>query len=160
MDLDTLTLKDSEQDDELNKDASDEGTVDEQDDERVEERSNEEGENNLEENHSARGGQVNTKFSMTYRDVQDSIKTFTGKDTYPVERWIAEFEDAANLFEWSELQKLVFAKKSLAGSVKMLIDSEGVIVKEIKRNSMRRIYRQNKQRSNTRNAGQKKIEER
>ena len=56
MDLDTLTLKDSEQDDELNEDASDEETVDEQDDEREEERSNKESENNLEENYFTRGG--------------------------------------------------------------------------------------------------------
>ena len=44
MDLDTLT---PEQDDELDEDASDEGTVNEQDDEWEEERSNKENENNL-----------------------------------------------------------------------------------------------------------------
>ena len=36
MDLDTLMLKNNEQKDELNEDASDEGTVDEQNDEREE----------------------------------------------------------------------------------------------------------------------------
>jgi len=55
------------------------------------------------------------KFSMTYRDVENSIKTFTGKDTYPVERWISDFEDAIDLFKWSELQKVVFAKKITSG---------------------------------------------
>lgn len=67
------------------------------------------------------------KFSMTYRDVEDSIKTFSGKDAYPVERWISDFEDTAELYEWTELQKVVFAKKSLSGPAKMLIKSEGVI---------------------------------
>lgn len=51
------------------------------------------------------------KFSMTYRDVEDSIKTISGKDAYPVERWISDFEDTAELYEWTELQKVVFAKK-------------------------------------------------
>ncbi|KAG5318843.1 POL3 protein, partial [Pseudoatta argentina] len=60
MNLDTLTLKESEQDDEINEDVSDEGIVDEQDDEREEERSNKEGENNLEENYSTRGSKSNT----------------------------------------------------------------------------------------------------
>jgi len=64
---------------------------------------------------------------MTYRDVKDSIKTFSGKDAYPIERWIVDFEDAAELFAWTELQKVVFAKKSLSGPAKMLIENEGVI---------------------------------
>lgn len=73
------------------------------------------------------GGQTRMKFSMTYRDVEDSIKTFSGKDAYPIERWISDFEDTAELYDWTELQKMVFAKKSLSGPAKMLIDSEGVV---------------------------------
>lgn len=64
---------------------------------------------------------------MTYRDVEDSIKPFSGNEVYPVERWIADFEDTAALFSWTELQKVVFAKKSLTGSAKMLVENEGVI---------------------------------
>ncbi|KYN18246.1 hypothetical protein ALC57_09448 [Trachymyrmex cornetzi] len=111
MNLNTLTHKDHEQDDESDEDMSDDGTVDEQDDEIEERRNNEEEENNLEENHSTRGGQMHTRFSMTYRDVQDSIKTFTGKDTYPVERWIAEFEDAANLFGCAQIHEMLVKRR-------------------------------------------------
>lgn len=64
---------------------------------------------------------------MTYRDVEDSIKPFSGNEVYPVERWIANFEDTAALFSWTELQKVVFAKKLLTGSAKMLVENEGVI---------------------------------
>ncbi|XP_018366004.1 PREDICTED: uncharacterized protein LOC108763139 [Trachymyrmex cornetzi] len=57
----------------------------------------------------------------------DSIRNFSGKDTYPIERWITEFEETADLFEWAEIQKVVFAKKSLSGPAKMFIESEGVV---------------------------------
>lgn len=70
---------------------------------------------------------TSAKFSMTYRDVEGTTKTFTGKDAYPIERWISDFEYVAELFERSEIQKVVFAKKSLSGPSKMLVDSEGVV---------------------------------
>lgn len=73
------------------------------------------------------GGNMQVKFSMTYRDVEGSIKPFNGKDAYPIEKWITDFEDTATLFGWTELQRVVFAKKSLAGPAKLLIESEGVM---------------------------------
>lgn len=48
-------------------------------------------------------GHMQVKFSMTYRDVEGSIKPFNGKDAYPIEKWIADFEDTATLFKWTEL---------------------------------------------------------
>ncbi|KYN13297.1 hypothetical protein ALC57_14514, partial [Trachymyrmex cornetzi] len=41
----------------------------------------------------------NNDEEVSYRDVEGSIKTFTGKDAYPVERWVSDFEDTADLFE-------------------------------------------------------------
>lgn len=67
------------------------------------------------------------KFTMNYKDVEASVRQFSGKDGYPVERWIADFEETAVLFNWTELQKVIFAKRSLTGLAKILIDSEGVI---------------------------------
>lgn len=64
---------------------------------------------------------------MTYRDVEGSIRPFNGKDAYPIERWITDFEDTATLFKWTELQKVVFAKKLLTGPAKTLVESEGII---------------------------------
>ncbi|XP_076393341.1 uncharacterized protein LOC143265399 [Megachile rotundata] len=66
------------------------------------------------------------EFAMNYRDVEDSIRSFDGSSSYPVERWITDFEDVAILFEWTELEKLVFAKKSLKGLAKLYIQNEGV----------------------------------
>lgn len=84
-------------------------------------------------------------FSMNYKDVEASIRHFSGKNAYPVERWIADFEETAILFKWTELQKVIFAKRSLTGLDKMLVESEGVIKtwKKLKTCIRRRICRQN-----------------
>lgn len=63
-------------------------------------------------------------FSLSYKDVENIIRTFDGTDAYPVERWINDFEDAAILFGWSEIQKLVFAKRTLTGLAKLFVQGE------------------------------------
>lgn len=35
---------------------------------------------------------------MTFRDVEDSIRPYDGDEKYPVERWIVDFEESAELF--------------------------------------------------------------
>lgn len=64
------------------------------------------------------------KFAMTFRDVEDSIRPFDGDEKYPVVRWITDFEEVAELFGWSDMQKLIFAKKSLRGLAKLFIQGE------------------------------------
>ncbi|KYN11044.1 hypothetical protein ALC57_16823 [Trachymyrmex cornetzi] len=49
-------------------------------------------------------------FALTFRDVEGSIRNFDGSDAYPVERWIADFEDTTTLFGWTEMQQLIFAR--------------------------------------------------
>lgn len=63
-------------------------------------------------------------FALSYKDVENTVRAFNGADVYPVERWINDFEDAAVLFGWSEIQKLVFAKRTLTGLAKLFIQSE------------------------------------
>lgn len=103
----------------------------EEDEEELEEKENEEIEEEAEVEEVRptvrNDGHMQVKFSMTYRDVEGSIKPFNGKDAYPIEKWIADFEDTATLFKWTELQRVIFAKKSLTGTAKMLIESEGVM---------------------------------
>lgn len=60
-------------------------------------------------------------FAMNYRGVQDSIRSFDCTGSCAVERWIADFEDIATLFNWSNLERLVFAKKSLKGLAKLYV---------------------------------------
>jgi len=64
-------------------------------------------------------------FSLTFRDVEGSIRNFDGSDAYPIERWITDFEDTAILFGWNEMQQLIFTKR-LTGLAKLYVQSEGV----------------------------------
>ena len=66
-------------------------------------------------------------FALNFKDVEDSIRAFDGSDSYPIERWIQDFEDAAMLVRWNDLQKVVFAKKSLKGTAKLFIQGESAI---------------------------------
>jgi hypothetical protein len=66
----------------------------------------------------------NSCFPLSFRDVEDSIRPFSGNDEYPVEKWIQDFEDTSVLLRWSRLHKFIFAKKSLKGIAKLYIQSE------------------------------------
>lgn len=63
-------------------------------------------------------------FALTFKDVEDSIRPFEGKEDYPIETWIADFEDIADVTGWNPLQKLIFAKKSLGGMAKLFVQAE------------------------------------
>ncbi|XP_046141945.1 uncharacterized protein LOC123987838 [Osmia bicornis bicornis] len=66
-------------------------------------------------------------FAFNYKDVEDTLRTFDGSNAYPVEKWIEDFEEAAEIFRWTDLQKLVFAKRSLSGLAKLFIQSERAV---------------------------------
>ena len=64
------------------------------------------------------------RFTVGFGDVEETIREFKGSDDFPIERWIADFEDAATLFGWEDLQKVIFAKKSFKGLAKLFVQSE------------------------------------
>lgn len=71
--------------------------------------------------------EVKCKVTFNFKDVPDFVREFDGADAFSVERWIADFEDAALMFQWSELEKVVFAKKTLKGVAKLFMYSEGTV---------------------------------
>lgn len=52
---------------------------------------------------------------LTFKDVEDSIDTFSGDDGRNIKQWIIDFEETASLCEWSEVQKTIYAKKNCCG---------------------------------------------
>lgn len=64
------------------------------------------------------------RFTVSFRDVEDTIRPFNGGDGYPIEAWVEDFEDNAKLFNWSNLQKLLFANKLLTGLASLFIRGE------------------------------------
>ncbi|EFN82011.1 hypothetical protein EAI_14404, partial [Harpegnathos saltator] len=66
-------------------------------------------------------------FALNFKDVEDSVRSFDESSDYSVERWISDFKDAATLFGWNDVQKLIFARKFIKGVAATLLRSEGVI---------------------------------
>ncbi|EFA11958.2 hypothetical protein TcasGA2_TC005045 [Tribolium castaneum] len=68
--------------------------------------------------------QQTPKFVMYFKDIEDSIRPFSGEGSYQVENWVQDFEEMAEVMQFSELQKLVYAKKCLIGLSKQCIQCE------------------------------------
>ena len=62
--------------------------------------------------------------SVSFRDIEETIRKFDGKDGFPIEKWIEEFENTRTLLNWSDLQTFIYAKRSLIGIAKLFITSE------------------------------------
>ena len=62
--------------------------------------------------------------SVSFRDIEETIRKFDGKDGFPIEKWIEEFENTRTLLNWSDLQTFIYAKRSLTGIAKLFITSE------------------------------------
>lgn len=54
--------------------------------------------------------------SVTFADVQDSLRPFTGDDSGSIVKWVEDFEDLADLCSWSELHKFLYGKRLLQGT--------------------------------------------
>ncbi|KAI5645647.1 hypothetical protein NE865_02314 [Phthorimaea operculella] len=55
----------------------------------------------------------------------DLIPKFTGQDTnYPVTKWIQDIEDNGMIFQWTPLQQLLVARRSLSGAALLWLKSE------------------------------------
>ncbi|KAK9721684.1 hypothetical protein QE152_g20762 [Popillia japonica] len=57
-------------------------------------------------------------------DVENWMRTFDDSEDFSVEKCIEEFEDNAELMEWNDLHKYIFAKKPLRGLAKLYIQGE------------------------------------
>lgn len=53
------------------------------------------------------------RFALNFPDIEDSIRKFGVDDTLSIEVCLEEFEDTAQLMQWDELLKYIFANRSL-----------------------------------------------
>jgi hypothetical protein len=56
---------------------------------------------------------------FNFRDIEESMVCFSGVDGIRVDKWVKEFEQTATIFKFSELQKVLYAKRLLTGAAKM-----------------------------------------
>ncbi|GBN74107.1 Transposon Ty3-I Gag-Pol polyprotein, partial [Araneus ventricosus] len=61
--------------------------------------------------------------NISFNDVESIIMPFNGDSHQSIEKWIELFEDV-NMFNLSDLHKLVFGKRSLKGKAKLYMQSE------------------------------------
>lgn len=67
------------------------------------------------------------KSICTLKDVKDSLSTFNGTDSPDINQWITEFEEMAEVVEWTSLQMFVYARQLLVGAARMFIRSQSGI---------------------------------
>ncbi|XP_024892049.1 uncharacterized protein K02A2.6-like, partial [Temnothorax curvispinosus] len=70
--------------------------------------------------HGVRTGQL----VLTYKDVEDALTLFSGDGTQNVGRWFTSFEETADLCRWTDVQKIIYAKRLLRGSAKLFVNFE------------------------------------
>ncbi|XP_041449570.1 MATH and LRR domain-containing protein PFE0570w-like [Drosophila obscura] len=68
--------------------------------------------------------QAAPRFAISFRDIEESIRVFDDSDDMAVEEWIQDFEEQAEFMRWTDLQKPIFAKKSLKGIARLFVLSE------------------------------------
>lgn len=63
-----------------------------------------------------------TRLSLTFKDIKDSLQTFSGDSKKNVRKWMEEFEETCEVCRWTEAQKIIYAKKLLhSGSAKLFV---------------------------------------
>lgn len=121
----------NEQNDDEEKDGKDDDEMKEQDEEKNggcdDEEKNEEHDYS-DDDSSCRGSGNNASRQhqqmFSIRDVEDSMETFSGDDSLNIRRWLSDFEEMALLCGWSDIQKVIFAKKTLRGSARLFVQYE------------------------------------
>ncbi|CAH0558570.1 unnamed protein product [Brassicogethes aeneus] len=58
---------------------------------------------------------------LTFGEVEESLEKFSGDDQADVRRWIEDFEDMTEMYIWTEVQKVAYAKRLLTGSARLFV---------------------------------------
>ena len=61
---------------------------------------------------------------LTFKDVEESLNTFSGDDKKNVCHWLREFEEMARVCAWNDVQMVIYARRLLRGSAKMFVNYE------------------------------------
>ena len=61
---------------------------------------------------------------LSFRDVEDTLESFSGDKGENVERCFESFEEVADTCMWSDGQKAIYARKLLKGSAKIFVSFE------------------------------------
>lgn len=68
-----------------------------------------------------------SKLTISFEDIENSVKSFDGSVYQSVHKWLEEFEDITKLFSLTDLHKLIFAKRLMKGKAKLFLQGESYI---------------------------------
>lgn len=60
---------------------------------------------------------------ISFCELEKSMTAFSGDDAYGVDIFIKDFEDIANLMQWTGIEKVIYAKRLLKGTAKLFLRS-------------------------------------
>jgi len=58
---------------------------------------------------------------FTIKDIENNIAHFLDDDKLSIEKWFCDYKDRSFLFEWNELQKVIYGKRFLKDLAKKFI---------------------------------------
>lgn len=61
--------------------------------------------------------------NFAFRDVEESLETFSGESGRNCEDWLQEFEEIANACNWNDVHKYLYARRLLRGAAKLAIEA-------------------------------------
>ncbi|XP_043494016.1 licodione synthase-like isoform X3 [Polistes fuscatus] len=61
---------------------------------------------------------------LTFKNVEESLQTFSGDDTLSVKRWMRDFEDMAEVCQWDSTRKIIYCRRLLRGSARSFVRYE------------------------------------
>lgn len=64
---------------------------------------------------------------LLFRDVEESMQSFSGENHEMVKRWLDDFDDNSEILSWSDAQKFVYAKRLLRGAAREFMFSDRTI---------------------------------
>lgn len=73
---------------------------------------------------SSLGSHRRERCLLTFKDVEDSIDTFSGDDGKNIKQWIKDFDETATLCQWNDVQKTIYARRLLRGSARLFVKYE------------------------------------
>lgn len=59
--------------------------------------------------------------NIGFSDVLAGLRKFSGDDHADIMKWIDNYEETADLMNWTNMQRLIFARRSLTGTASLML---------------------------------------
>lgn len=63
---------------------------------------------------------------ISFRDIEDALEYYDGESNKDVDEWLTEFGEVADTCQWSDIHKLIYARRQLKGAAKLAVASQKI----------------------------------